>query len=1101
MRTAWNFVLVASLALGTACGGGGGGGGGPPADVLTPIFWGVQCVSTAGGPAVRLDWMAGQDNVTLPGSLRYRVFVAGTAGGQNFGAPILTTGPGATSAIVTNAHSPLIALNQRAYFVVRALDQAGNLDDNTVEVSAIPVPDAQVAFVDDTAAGPGVLGDHLQPYPTIQAAITDVETAGGGAVVVTAANGGTDYGEELTFANGAATSIGLFGGFPRLDAQPPAADGDDFLALRNKAAFPATLLATALGLSDTDFLRVVNARTPTFIDGFTFNDDGANFGGNAAVNGVDADLQVSGSNFRMNGFVRVESPLTTELNTLVVVGNDIREGGNTAIQAGGRMDRLVVANNHIRNRSDGVGQTSTMRVLPLTFIAIIHNLFINVNDGVDLTFDPEIPTNPNVLDFRIQHNELRDIGSTAFRLGEIGDVGQNGRATLAVDNNLITGYSSEVLLFDTIASDPHPGVDVDVFVRNNVATGGNSNFLDVDLGVSASRTTRFIVDNNFSADNESEVIEIDDEESGTLDVHNQGRLLIDIRRLNAFAGNEDLDIEIGVTPNGVTDIKITEATFLQVEEPALNLRVDNFIGSATVPPTFPGGVYCLNVFNNMFHGGDDEGLELRDQRGSDPIAALAFFGSNHLGPTSDPSETGVDFDSFTNSANGLFLFHRNWIGGGGQDDDEGFEWDSSNQWLGNRLLIVNNTTAANSGDGFDLAGGGSRPFLINNTVVYNGQGFSENGIAFESNGSTAIIENTLLAFNAETDLDTQNGGTARYSMIRDLETPIGFGNVIGGLDPLFAKGLLDLTGFPFDPTTELSDLFTLHPASPARNAGDPDPFLNDPDGSRNDIGAFGGPGSGSIGILSGGTALPFQFLGALPRSEVASGIRLVPDNSAITLAFNKDVDFGTIGSISVTSNGVGVAGAFAPTLDGKGVRFTPNTSLVNGGSSFVDLTIGTGLRATDGTFLAFRARDRLAVRPGVATAESEPNDVSDGVIDAADTALADPLGAGPGSAAFRATGLILLDVDADVYSLQLGAGSRLSVTADHTRMGGVGGVTLSLHDASGALLMQGGGGTFSGDPWLYYVSPTAQTVFLAVRDNTGGGGPFPAAYEVEGTID
>ena len=36
--------------------------------------------------------------------------------------------------------------------------------------------------------------------------------------------------------------------------------------------------------------------------------------------------------------------------------------------------------------------------------------------------------------------------------------------------------------------------------------------------------------------------------------------------------------------------------------------------------------------------------------------------------------------------------------------------------------------------------------------------------------------------------------------------------------------------------------FTLQPGSPAIDAGDPDPAFDDVDGSRNDMGIFGGPG-------------------------------------------------------------------------------------------------------------------------------------------------------------------------------------------------------------------------------------------------------------------
>jgi parallel beta-helix repeat protein len=44
-----------------------------------------------------------------------------------------------------------------------------------------------------------------------------------------------------------------------------------------------------------------------------------------------------------------------------------------------------------------------------------------------------------------------------------------------------------------------------------------------------------------------------------------------------------------------------------------------------------------------------------------------------------------------------------------------------------------------------------------------------------------------------------------------------------------------------DPLFRASDDWQLADGSPCVNAGDPSPEFNDPDGSRNDLGAYGGP--------------------------------------------------------------------------------------------------------------------------------------------------------------------------------------------------------------------------------------------------------------------
>ena len=67
---------------------------------------------------------------TLPADIRYHVYVADEPQTLDPAAPLLTTAPGATSIILTDSDSPLIALDEDAYYGVRAVDAEGNTDRN-----------------------------------------------------------------------------------------------------------------------------------------------------------------------------------------------------------------------------------------------------------------------------------------------------------------------------------------------------------------------------------------------------------------------------------------------------------------------------------------------------------------------------------------------------------------------------------------------------------------------------------------------------------------------------------------------------------------------------------------------------------------------------------------------------------------------------------------------------------------------------------------------------------------------------------------------------------------------------------------------------------
>jgi hypothetical protein len=139
--------------------------------------------------------------------------------------------------------------------------------------------------------------------------------------------------------------------------------------------------------------------------------------------------------------------------------------------------------------------------------------------------------------------------------------------------------------------------------------------------------------------------------------------------------------------------------------------------------------------------------------------------------------------------------------------------------------------------------------FFNNTIA---QGDSD-GLRINS-GSLGIYENNIFYANG-----SDGFGVGFADEANDPNGPITeFNEFFANLeDDFFIAGQLmsaaDANGltpdindnFNADPlfTDPLSDNFTLLPGSPAVGAGNPDPSFNNPDGSRNTLGAYGGPGA------------------------------------------------------------------------------------------------------------------------------------------------------------------------------------------------------------------------------------------------------------------
>jgi uncharacterized protein YkwD len=114
--------------------------------------------------------------------------------------------------------------------------------------------------------------------------------------------------------------------------------------------------------------------------------------------------------------------------------------------------------------------------------------------------------------------------------------------------------------------------------------------------------------------------------------------------------------------------------------------------------------------------------------------------------------------------------------------------------------------------------------LVNSTVVMNGTGIVLNNVA-------SSIENSIVTSNTGTGLNGSNKSPlARYNDVW------GNGSDYQGVAP----GIGDISGDPHFEDGNLAD-YRLQLGSPCIDAGNPASEYNDRNGSRNDMGAYGGP--------------------------------------------------------------------------------------------------------------------------------------------------------------------------------------------------------------------------------------------------------------------
>ena len=145
------------------------------ADTTPPVFSGLQSATAVSEAEILLSWSPASDDVSAQSAIVYRIYISQTPGGEDFTSPDHTTAAGATSFTVTGL-SPLTTY----YFVVRAEDEAGNTDTNTVELQATTFP-LITGVLDGTFGSGGIVVSDLLPsqYDPLEPTAVALQADGG----------------------------------------------------------------------------------------------------------------------------------------------------------------------------------------------------------------------------------------------------------------------------------------------------------------------------------------------------------------------------------------------------------------------------------------------------------------------------------------------------------------------------------------------------------------------------------------------------------------------------------------------------------------------------------------------------------------------------------------------------------------------------------------------------------------------------------------------------------------------------------------------------------------------------------------------------------
>jgi parallel beta-helix repeat protein len=271
-----------------------------------------------------------------------------------------------------------------------------------------------------------------------------------------------------------------------------------------------------------------------------------------------------------------------------------------------------------------------------------------------------------------------------------------------------------------------------------------------------------------------------------------------------------------------------------------------------------------------------------------------------------------------------------------EGNDQGIAmWNQSSAYLHNNV-VVNNTYT-----GISIS---SASLIINNTVAGNSNGM------YDSGGWLPTIMNNVVTGNSNIGLGCVNNSVPTNFSYNDV-----WGN--GTNYHYCSAGPGSISEDPVY-VDETNGDYHLDTGSPCIDAGNPAAQYNDPDGSRNDMGAYGGPGA----------EVPLPQVNLTSPAQHALH---VPYDSDVSAVFTVDMDGGTFDASSFRLSGL-LSGFYAGTVSydsaGKMATLDPD-SLFSCGEVMTALITADVVSTSGDTFSGFAWQFTAMVDGGSAVFE------------------------------------------------------------------------------------------------------------------------------------